>query len=55
MNNVKKEKRMIEAERHHFFAIEIIYKMATPYIKECHFFQRLVKGYEEVYLLKDNF
>ena len=55
LNMVKKEKRMIEAERHHFFAIEIIYKMATPYIKECHFFQRLVKGYEEVYLLKDNF
>jgi len=24
---------MIEAERHHFFAIEIIYKMATPYVK----------------------
>lgn len=29
--------------------------MATPYIRECPFFARLVKGYEEVYLLKDNF
>lgn len=55
VNMVKKEKRMIEAERHHFFAIEIIYKMATPYVKDCPFFGRLVKGYEEVYLLKDNF
>lgn len=55
MNLVKREKRLIEAERHHFFAIEIIYKMATPYIKECPFFARLIKGYEEVYLLKDNF
>ena len=52
---VKKEKRLIEAERHHFFAIEMIYKMATPYVRECPFYGRLVKGYEEVYLLKDNF
>ena len=29
--------------------------MATPYVRDCPFFFRLVKGYEEVYLLKDNF
>jgi hypothetical protein len=46
LNLVKREKRLIEAERHHFFAIEIIYKMATAYVKECPFFARLVKGYE---------
>ena len=49
---VKREKRMIEAERHHFFAIETIYKMATPYVRDCPFFFRLVKGYEEVYQLE---
>ena len=31
-----------------------MYKIASNYLKECPFFSRMIKIYEEIYLLKDN-
>ena len=31
-----------------------MYRIASPYLKECPFFSKLIKIYEEIYLRKDN-
>ena len=50
----KNNNNLFTAERHHFFAIELMYRISSPYLKECPFFSKLIKIYEEIYLRKDN-